>query len=165
MYVVCAAGSYYYLRVLKRTGNRPKVLLWRCIFALILLLGINKQLDFQTLLSNVGRAISSAQGWFEHRRLVQGGFAAVLMVSALTFAGVILYKTRSVLRRSILELSGVGVLILFTLIRTSALTHLGDRWRLDDIPRIHAMELLGLLLLASAIALGLRKHKQQTQEL
>ena len=39
---------------------------------LLLLLGINKQLDLQTLLKDVGRRMAKANGWYEHPEVLPG---------------------------------------------------------------------------------------------
>jgi len=161
-YGLCAIASYYYIQCLKRVGSRHRLMLWRCIFVLVLLLGINKQLDFQTLIATGGRAVSSSQGWYEHRRWVRTCFAKTMIVSLFACCSVILFKTRRILRKSVLELLGAGVLIAFTLIRTGSLTqlHKAEQLRFSEIPHIHALELLGLLLILSAIGLGLKKQGQ-----
>lgn len=167
LYIVSVIASYYYLQRLKRAGNRPMIVLWKCILVLVLLLGINKQLDFQTLMSAAGRAISTSQGWYEHRRFVQACFAKMIFAFCGIFCVGVIYTIRTVLLQSVLELLGATVLIVFTLIRTSSLSnlHKAQQLRFDHIPHIHALELLGLLLILSAIGLGIRKprhHRAQS---
>jgi hypothetical protein len=47
---------------------------------MLFLLGVNKQLDLQTLLGDVGRSVSTAQGWYDKRRAVQAVFVLVFAI-------------------------------------------------------------------------------------
>ena len=49
---------------------------WRLLALGLLLLGINKQLDLQTLFTEVARQLAHAQGWYEERRRYQRIFIA-----------------------------------------------------------------------------------------
>lgn len=55
-------------------------LFWACVAAITLALGINKQLDLQSLLTEIARAVAKENGWYSRRRGVQeiaiGLFAA-----------------------------------------------------------------------------------------
>jgi hypothetical protein len=59
---------------------------WIALTALMLALGINKQLDLQTWLSQAGRDLAIAQGWWEQRRAVQAVFIALLAAGAVGVA-------------------------------------------------------------------------------
>src|SRR5688572_27417319 len=45
--------------------------LWFAFPALLVFLGLNKQIDLQTLFFQVERQIALAKNWYEHRRLLQ----------------------------------------------------------------------------------------------
>ncbi|HVZ33497.1 MAG TPA: hypothetical protein VG963_13790, partial [Polyangiaceae bacterium] len=47
---------------------------WGLVLAAMILLGINKQLDLQTLFTEIGRDLAHAQGWYETRRRYQVAF-------------------------------------------------------------------------------------------
>src|SRR4030067_1829072 len=71
-------------------------LLW-ILAILFLLLGINKQLDLQTLFTDMGRAISIRQGWYAERRIFQ--FWIILV---LTFTSVVcLFSVGWFIRKSL----------------------------------------------------------------
>src|SRR5947208_14886073 len=53
---------------------------WRAISVLFLALGINKQLDLQTALTEAGRVLAHYQGWYEQRQLVQLAFITLVAV-------------------------------------------------------------------------------------
>src|SRR3954464_9311371 len=70
--------------------NRRKVRwFWNGLTVLLILLGINKQLDLQTELTFIGRDFAKATGWYEDRRIVQAifivfiGFSGMIATSAL----------------------------------------------------------------------------------
>ena len=44
---------------------------WRSIAIAFLALGVNKQLDLQTALTEVGRVLANSQGWYAQRQSVQ----------------------------------------------------------------------------------------------
>ena len=51
-----------------RRGSPGSPIFWMVLTVLLLLLGINKQLDLQTLLNDVGRRMAKAEGWYDVRR-------------------------------------------------------------------------------------------------
>ena len=60
---------------------------------MLIVLGINKQLDFQTLLTEIGRKIAHAQGWYEQRQEVQVIFVSLLML--IGAAGLLTFTLKS----------------------------------------------------------------------
>ena len=134
---------------------------WGCA-AVLLGLGMNKQLDLQTLLIEVGRQVAQATGWIEQRRLVQRVFALVLA----TLTGFILlgvtWKQRRFLRRNPLILPGIMLVGGYVLLRVVAIDHLDESagLKLDDRPWLAALELSGLLCIVVA---GLRAAKAGDQ--
>jgi len=52
--------------------------LWLFIIFILFALGVNKQLNLQTLLLNVGRHIAQYEGWMGKHRLFQAWFAYTL---------------------------------------------------------------------------------------
>ncbi len=115
--------------------RRRERLFWLLICLLMLGLGINKQLDLQSLLTAVGRCVAQTDGWYAERRAVQAAFIALLSVGGLL--GVLL--TAAVLwtrlPRNGLAVLGLGVLVTFVLIRAIGFHH---------FDRVIEMETLGL---------------------
>jgi len=66
-----------------RGGDRRLTIAWRCFAGLMIALGINKQLDLQTLLTIVGRRWAMHGGWYERRRRVQLRFIEGMVLSGL----------------------------------------------------------------------------------
>ena len=70
----------------RRATGRQRAF-WIGLAVILLALTVNKQLDLQSALTEAGRCISKAQGWYEARRSVQVIFIeAVLVASALAAA-------------------------------------------------------------------------------
>jgi hypothetical protein len=89
---------------------------WWAISALFLALGINKQLDLQSALTETGRVLAHYQGWFEQRQLVQLAFIALVAIICLIAAIALLLWTRSAPTPTRLALIGTSMVLGFVLI-------------------------------------------------
>src|SRR5205085_8940882 len=87
MYLLACGSCYYTARRLPG-GIVQERRAWYSISSLFLALGINKQLDLQSALTELGKIIAHAQGWYEQRRLIQlvfvGGVVLCCLLAALT---------------------------------------------------------------------------------
>jgi hypothetical protein len=110
---------------------------WWAISILFLALGINKQLDLQSALTEAGRVLAHYQGWFEQRQLVQVAFIALVAVICLIAAITLFLWTRSAPIPTRLALMGTTMVLGFVLIRAASFHHidqfigqtiLGLRW-------------------------------------
>ena len=124
--------------------------IWWSLALVLIFLGINKQLDFQTLFIELGRKAARAGGWYERRRAVQAIFVALLGLIVALGLVALLVKARGFFRAH--PLTGLGALLLLgiILIRIATLNHaLGPR--LGDKYWGWAVELAGnLCIMASA---------------
>jgi len=97
--------------------------LWWSLALLLVVLGINKQLDLQSWFTAVGRAISRAQGWYGLRRMLQfwfivavaGAFGALLLLAV--------WILRAEMRRYWPALLGMSGLLGFVLVRAASFHH------------------------------------------
>ncbi|MHC4766222.1 MAG: hypothetical protein ACYTF2_14080, partial [Planctomycetota bacterium] len=55
----------------RSAAYKASFLFWALLIALFLFLGLNKQIDLQSWLADVGRDMAKAQGWYEQRGRVQ----------------------------------------------------------------------------------------------
>jgi hypothetical protein len=110
---------------------------WRAMSALFLALGINKQLDIQSALTEVGRILAVSEGWYQQRQAVQ--LASIIFVAALCAVTVIvlLIWARHAPVATWLALIGTTLVFGFVLIRAASFHHmdrfigeriLGFRW-------------------------------------
>jgi hypothetical protein len=104
-------------------AGRPGRVFWSVLGVLLLALGINKQLDLQSLVTVVGRRLARAQGWYARRRPVQLGFVALAGAAAL--AGLILLGQRARRWPAARRLAVVGLVYLagFVVIRAASFHH------------------------------------------
>ncbi len=118
-YVLAAALCF------RRSRTDPARWVWLGLATLLLLLAINKQLDLQTLLTDLGRELARYQGWYARRREVQRVF--VLVIGAATVLATLFgawFALRSSAGSLRLALIGVGLLGVFIVIRAASFHHL-----------------------------------------
>jgi hypothetical protein len=138
LYLLAAVGCWISARelVLEDIASNERRAWW-AISALFLALGINKQLDLQSALTETGRVLAHYQGWFEQRQLVQLAFIALVAIICLIAAIALLLWTRSAPTPARLALIGTSMVLGFVLIRAASFHHvdqfigqriLGLRW-------------------------------------
>jgi hypothetical protein len=97
--------------------------IWRFIALLFIALGVNKQLDLQSALTDLGRIAAFEQGWYDHRRIVQLDFIeAVGAICALT-ALAMLFVARAASAPCWLAILGTSIVLGFVLIRAASFHH------------------------------------------
>src|SRR4051812_32221881 len=86
---------------------------WFVLAGLLFFLGWNKQLDLQTLITQIGRDAAKSEGWYENRRWVQGVFVLFfgLIGAGAVAAGI--YFMRDVWKRYRLAYTGIIYLGVF----------------------------------------------------
>lgn len=148
------------LRVLRKHWPRPpaparRATLWLLLAVALFGLGINKQLDLQTLLTELGRAAAYAGGWYERRRVVQAIFIALVFGFGLLGVALLWWLTRGELRDFRLTLAGFAVLTAFVVIRAASFHNVDQIIGLDLLGlRINTIFELGGILIVGAGAIG-----------
>jgi hypothetical protein len=137
-------------------------LLWFGLFILLVILGLNKQLDLQTLLRNAGRYIAEKDGWYGMRREIQNAFIGFIgLLGLLGFIG-LLVLLKNNLKDFKLVVTGLVLLISFVLIRAASFNHVDyflDKWRIVGPFRMkYVIELGGVVLIG--IEAGKRLFKR-----
>jgi hypothetical protein len=112
----------YRRSLLVRSDTKPKWV-WYILGTAMILLSLNKQLDLQILITNLGRSMAREGGWYAQRRLIQR--IAVWGVSIVGLIG--LTGAAVVLRRNFREfgLALIGCVLLgtFVVIRAASFYH------------------------------------------
>jgi hypothetical protein len=126
---------------------------WRFISCLFLALGINKQLDLQSALTEVGRILAQAQGWYAQREAVQLDFILLVAVACLIAPIVLIILVRRSPLSTSLALIGTAMVLCFVFIRAASFHHF-DRFigsQVFGLPWNWILEMSGisLVLLAS----------------
>lgn len=163
--VAYAMSAWLCYRVIRFESGLQKLLepkemwLWQMITVGLVLLGINKQLDLQSALTEIGRLIAVYQGWYETRREVQGWFIStvgLLVIATLTLVALLARKTPFATRITVF---GCFLLLAFVLIRAASFHHF-DRLINHVVFGVRmnwVFEIGGLLI----IALGARLRAQE----
>jgi len=123
--------------------------LWLGLALILLLLGINKQLDLQTALTETGRIMAHSEGWYEKRRTIQVGFILFVALIGIWGFGTVLLLARGRMRSLRSVLAGTIFLICFVAIRASSFHHVDKflRYRLGDFKLNWILELGGISLI------------------
>jgi hypothetical protein len=118
------------IRALRAPPSEPRRI-WRLLAAGLAFLGVNKQLNLQTMLIVVGRNLARAQGWTHQRRKVQLAFAVVFTLAGMALLAWFLSTQQDFFKRHRLALAGVAILIGFVLLRAATINHL------DEFAHVH----------------------------
>ena len=100
---------------------------WLAIAALFALLGVNKQLDLQSALTEIGRVLAYSEGWYGQRQTVQVAFILCVAVLCVVATLVLLFWARRSPFQTWLALIGSTVVLGFVLIRAASFHHI-DRF-------------------------------------
>lgn len=105
-------------------SNKSEKLFWLWLTILLIALGVNKQLDLQTLFTQIGRDLSIAQGWYKDRRIIQTGFIILIGLISVTGLTVLMKKYKN--SNSAIKIASFGCMILFVfiIIRASSFHHI-----------------------------------------
>ena len=100
---------------------------WRFVAILMTFLGFNKQLDLQTLFTQIGRYFAHIGGWYDQRQTVQ-----ILFITGLCgIAGIAAFTLLWIFRKLATEIRiasvGLCILVAFIVIRAASFHHV-DRF-------------------------------------
>ena len=149
--------------VASRGGRKRDRRFWLAICVLLVVLGLNKELDLQTYVTVEGRELAKSFGWYEQRRLVQGVFLLALALAAVITVGALMKG----LRRSPPPMKwaavGIALLLIFILARAATFHHI-DEWVTINFGGLRSgwwIELAGIAVIAvSAIAFRSRSGRK-----
>ncbi len=96
---------------------------WIISAGLMSFLCVNKQLDFHSLLTEMGRSLAIKEGWYDQRRIVQRWFVLAIAAAGIILLAILAWIIRSVLRERALLLLGLISLFTFTIIRAASFHH------------------------------------------
>jgi hypothetical protein len=164
-YLVAAALCFAAYRVHARqaaqdSAARRAAIIWLILTAALVFLGVNKQLDLQTLFTEVGRIVAFKQGWYQRRHRVQLAFVGVLGVLGLLGVAGMLWLARGQFRQLRLALIGAVFLVAFVGIRATSF-HLVDKVLSHQVSVVrmnHLLELGGIAL----VAIGAARNRRRT---
>jgi hypothetical protein len=124
---------------------------------------INKQLDLQSLLTDLGRAFAKEQGWYGERRGVQKLFIISLLLGSLILVAWTFRRCGKFWRTYPILSAGLAFLLTFILVRAVSMHHVDAflRVSIGGVRINWILELTGIGLIAVA---GLREIAYQNAE-
>jgi len=112
----------------QRLADDPKERrVWLLLSVLFLVLAINKQLDLQSALTEIGRILARRQHWYAQRQEVQIIVVVVLVTAAIVVLLTLLVWARRLPGPTLLALVGIAFVIGYVLIRAASFHHI-DRF-------------------------------------
>jgi hypothetical protein len=156
-YVIAALLA---LRAGSAAAGRERIL-WFGTAAALLLLGINKQLDLQTDLTDIARAAAHSEGWYGWRRDVQGLFLMLMAVGTIGVAMLLWQWLRKATTSSKVAAMGLLILLAFVFLRAASFHHI-DYWVTIPVAGMRSgwwLELLGIAVIGSAAACRSRSQR------
>jgi hypothetical protein len=147
-YFVAAAYSFKAAGQSQLSGRNWKTegAFWACLAMAMFALGVNKQLDLQSLMTEIARNFAKEGGWYDGRRAVQQ--IAIGLIAAGAGAGAILmvFVLRNAANEVKVAALGFCLVLAFVLIRAASFHHIdlllgrdvmGIRWNaLLELPGI-----------------------------
>ena len=119
LYVAAALLSFRAANVASQSdATRVEISLWQLLAVGLVVLGINKQLDLQSALTELGRYLAQTQGWYDMRRTVQFAFILTMAISAVGVGVYVLIATMRMPASTRLAVFGAFLVVTFVVIRT-----------------------------------------------
>ncbi|HPC59181.1 MAG TPA: hypothetical protein PKX23_00855 [Verrucomicrobiota bacterium] len=142
---------------LRRPGEPWRERVWWGVAMLLAFLCVNKQLDLQSLLTDIGRVIARQQGWYEHRRDFQKWAVVGVVLMASGFGGWFIWRFRGFWLSHKLLVAGLFFLVTFICVRMVSFHHVDEvlGLRPAGFKMNWLLELTGIFLVLAA---AVREH-------
>jgi len=168
LYLLAAGSCWMTVRVLRRQDPKDKsdARLWRNISVLFFLLGINKQLDLQSGLTELGRMVAYSGGWYEHRQTVQIYFIVGITAVCLAILPVLIFGLRKAPFQTWMAVAGSTFVLGYVLIRAASFHHMDSflRTRLLGLKWYWILEMAGIVIVLISSEWRRAKAFQQVGE-
>jgi len=128
-------------------------ILWRILVGILIALGINKQLDLQSAMTELLRIAARGLGWYEFRREYQAAFIEMLVIATLIAWGSLVAFSWKMSRS--VKIAGLGLSLLgaFVLMRAASFHHvdalIGHRGLSLELDWIIELGGIGVIALAA----------------
>ena len=148
-------------------GKSPKTerRWWQALAVILALLCINKQIDLQTLFTDIGRTVAKNQGWYEDRRPYQYMFVGAILALMLVAAVLMVARLRRAGAQVKLSMVGLAMLMGFVFIRAASLERIDALInRQIGTPRVnHWLEIGGIVVIAAGALWMLRPFGRRSR--
>jgi hypothetical protein len=147
-----------------RAGETASPTLWLILAVLLGLLGVNKQLDLQSLATDIGRTLAKRQNWYAQRRELQAAFIVGVGAAGLVLLAVFTWLARREPKRNVTALAGIVLLFAFVMIRAASFHHfdLFIQSRFAGVKWNAILELGGISVVAIGAALAIRADRRRS---
>ena len=145
-------------KLLRRFDSKSEATFWIVLAIVLLLLGINKQADLQSLITMYGRDLIKYVGLYSVRRTFQIAFIALVAIIAMLSVSISLWAVCRWTWPCHLAAIGLGIQAAFLVIRAASFHHV-DRLlglRMADMKINLIVESIGLVLMLLAAVGRLR---------
>ncbi len=140
--------------------QRRLVWFWLALVGVLTVLGVNKQLDLQSLFTEIGRDVALSHGWYGRRYVVQLAFVIGLGGAGILGAGLLAYWLRGVMRHVLGPALGVTALFVFVVIRAASF-HKVDFALMSGSVRLNWVLELGGIAIVAAFAVRARRRDER----
>jgi hypothetical protein len=131
LYATTAVTIWLVLKHVDFTRKESEQWVWRGLLLAIIALGINKQLDLQSALTELGRITAQRQGWYDHRGQVQEAFIAGTGIMGLTLLAALVSLAWGSHGATLAALAGGLALLMFVMVRAISFHHIDRLLNLD----------------------------------
>jgi hypothetical protein len=154
------ATAWLCWRVVRTTAQHSRF--WKGLAITFIALGLNKQLDLQSLFTAIGRGIAKSGGWYDDRHQVQTAFVIVIALIGFAMIALLCWHLRHAMREVGIALVGAIFVITFVIVRAASF-HNFDRFL--DLNILHfnmnwLLELSGIACVAIGAAWQIRRAPQ-----
>lgn len=123
-----ALAAWFCWRAGRRAGHAAHAhpgsrMMWWLVSALMVLLCVNKQLDLQSLFTDIGRIVAWKQGWYQDRREFQKWFVVGVVAASGLVSLIVLARYHRFWREHPLLAAGLVFLITFIIVRAVSFHH------------------------------------------
>jgi hypothetical protein len=144
----------------RRTGRAPGTvggsrITWILVTILMVFLCLNKQLDLQSLATDIGRLFAWEQGWYRERREYQKWFVLGALAGSFLITAFLVVRFRSFWKRHFLLAAGLAFLLTFIVVRAISFHHVDAflKFQVAGVKMNWFLELTGIALIWLAAVL------------
>jgi len=133
-------------------NDKSDARIWRFISLFFFILGINKQLDLQSGMTELGRMVAYSQGWYERRQVVQIDFVISVAAACVAIVPACIYCIRKSPIQMWIASIGSTFVLGYVLIRMASFHHLDSffRSRFLGLKWYWILEMAGILIVLLA---------------
>lgn len=117
---------------------------WLLVSVVLLVLGLNKQLDLQRLLTETAREIAKDGGWYRGRKPIQYAVLGAAFLASAAAAAWMLWALRRHFRAIAPAIAGLMILAAYVAMRGTSHHDVDAAMREGPVPLRDSMELVGL---------------------